>query len=147
MEMLLSRCDGNRRYYSMSRVIRSHRSEYYAVLERTETGSLDITIYLEWFLRTYMEAIEYSEKSFVDVLARTRIWDGLRGLDLNERQHRIIGMLIDGFDGKLTAEKWARICRCSHATAVRDINALIASGVLSRDEGKARKASYSLIRP
>ena len=48
------------------------------------------------------------------------------------------------FTGKLTAEKWAKICKCSHATAVRDINEMIHLGILLKDSGKAHNTAYEL---
>lgn len=33
--------------------------------------------------------------------------------------------LLDGFDGKLTTSKWAKIGKCSQDTAARDIQDLI----------------------
>lgn len=53
-------------------------------------------------------------------------------------------MLHDGFKGKLTAEKWARIAECSHSTALRDINDLISKGILTEDGGSSRNTGYML---
>jgi len=32
---------------------------------------------------------------------------------------------MDGFEGKLTSSKWAKIAKCSKDSAIRDINDLI----------------------
>jgi Fic family protein len=53
--------------------------------------------------------------------------------------------LLDGFDGTLTTQKWAKLAQCSHDTALRDIQALIDQGVLKKDERGGRSTSYSLI--
>ncbi len=37
------------RFYSMNAQIRKERNEYYFILEQTQKGSLDITIWLQWF--------------------------------------------------------------------------------------------------
>jgi Fic family protein len=52
--------------------------------------------------------------------------------------------LLDGFDGKLTTTKWAAIEKCSHDTALRDIQDLIELGLLEKDPGGGRSTSYSL---
>ena len=57
-----------------------------------------------------------------------------------ERGHK----LLDGFDGKLTSTKWAKIAKCSQDTAQRDIQALIDLRILVRDAGGGRSTSYSL---
>jgi Fic family protein len=51
--------------------------------------------------------------------------------------------ILDGFDGKLTAAKWAKIMKSSHDTALRDINTLIEKGVLTKFDG-GRSTSYTL---
>jgi Fic family protein len=52
--------------------------------------------------------------------------------------------MLDGFDGKLTNKKWAAIGKCSSDTALRDINGLVARGVLHRTESAGRSTSYQL---
>jgi Fic family protein len=44
----------------------------------------------------------------------------------------------------LTSSKWAKIEKCSADTALRDINELVAHGILARDEAGGRSTSYSL---
>ncbi|MGC2125165.1 MAG: hypothetical protein WA652_20135, partial [Xanthobacteraceae bacterium] len=50
----------------------------------------------------------------------------------------------DGFVGKLTSSKWAKLEDTSADTALRDINDLVARGILKRDAGGGRSTSYSL---
>jgi Fic family protein len=56
----------------------------------------------------------------------------------------MINRLLDGFEGKLTSSKWAKIEQCSADTALRDINDLIERGLLKRDRGGGRSTTYSL---
>lgn len=51
---------------------------------------------------------------------------------MNERQVKVLNRQLDGFEGKLTSSKWAAIAKCSPDTALRDINDLLASGVLKK---------------
>ena len=50
--------------------------------------------------------------------------------------------VLDGLEGKLTNARWASINKCSTDTALRDINDLLARGVLPRLEGGGRRAEY-----
>lgn len=63
---------------------------------------------------------------------------------LNERQRIILNRLLDGFEGKLTTSKWAKLGNCSQDTAYRDILDLLERGILQRDAGGGRSTSYSL---
>lgn len=63
---------------------------------------------------------------------------------VNERQRKVINKLLDGFEGKLTSSKYAKIAKCSEDTALRDIRALVERGVLIKNDAGGRSTSYSL---
>ena len=46
-------------------------------------------------------------------------------MQLNDRQRLVINRLLDGFEGKLTTSKYAKLAKCSQDTAHRDILALV----------------------
>jgi Fic family protein len=56
----------------------------------------------------------------------------------------MLNKLMDGFDGKLTTSKWAKIARCSPDTALRDIQDLIQKEILEKEEGGGRSTSYKI---
>ncbi len=56
----------------------------------------------------------------------------------------MVNKLLNGFDGKLTTAKWAKIAKTSPDTALRDIETLIGAGILRRDARGGRSTSYSL---
>lgn len=62
----------------------------------------------------------------------------------NDRQRVMIDRLLDGFEGKITSSKWAQMTKCSQDTALRDIDDLIAKGVLKKDAAGGWSTSYSL---
>ena len=62
----------------------------------------------------------------------------------NDRQRDMVNRLLDGFNGKLTTSKWAKIEKCSQDTALRDIDDLLTRGVLIKDAAGGRRTSYSL---
>jgi len=145
-DLMLARADGtSERFYSMSAQIEAERKEYYLQLERAQSGKLDITDWLEWFLHCLGRAIEGAEETLSGVLRKAKLWEWINHEPLNERQRNILNRLIDGFEGKLTTSKYAKIVKCSEDTALRDIQALIRRGILMKNEGGGRSTSYSLI--
>jgi Fic family protein len=56
----------------------------------------------------------------------------------------MIKRLMNGFEGKLTSSKWAKVEKCSQGTALRDIDDLINKGVLIKESAGGRSTSYSL---
>ncbi len=145
-DMMLARSEGSpQRFYSMSAQIRVERDAYYGGLEETQKGTLDITARLEWFLVCLDRALDRAESTLAAVLRKARFWEFSQSVPFNERQRLLLNMLLDGFDGKLTSSKWARIAKCSQDTALRDILDLVKRGILSKDPAGGRSASYSLM--
>jgi Fic family protein len=64
---------------------------------------------------------------------------------LNARQTLVLNKLLDGFEGKLTTSKWAKLTNSSQDTAYRDILDLVECGILRKDSGAGRSTSYSLV--
>ncbi|MDP2785701.1 MAG: Fic family protein [Sulfurimicrobium sp.] len=144
-DMALARADQSaQRFYSLSAQIQRERKDYYDMLERTQKGTLDVTDWLEWFLGCLLRATQGAEITLATVLTKARFWQRWAGTPLNERQIKLINLLLDGFDGKLTSSKWAAIAKCSPDTALRDITELIASGVLMKSGAGGRSTSYEL---
>lgn len=115
------------------------------MLESTQKGDLDITPWLAWFLDCMDRAFDGAESALASVFRKSRFWEKHRGVALNPRQRDMLARLLDGFEGKLTSSKWAKIEKCPPDTALRDINELISFGILVRDEAGGRSTSYSLV--
>jgi Fic family protein len=144
-DMSLARSEGSsQRYYSMSAQIRLERNAYYAILEQIQKGNLDITPWLKWFLDCLNKAFDGAGKILAAVLRKAEFWKKHATTPFNERQRNIVNRLLDGLIGKLTSSKWAKLENTSPDTALRDINDLVARGILKRDEGGGRSTSYSL---
>jgi len=146
-DMLLAQSDkSNQRFYSMSAQIRIDRKQYYDLLEKTQKGNLDITNWIAWFLRCLINALKSTDIVLTNVLFKADFWQKHIDTAINERQKKILNKLMDGFDGKLTSSKWAKIAKCSKDSAVRDINDLIEKGILKREAAGGRSTNYELIR-
>jgi Fic family protein len=147
-DMSLARSEGSsQRFYSMSAQIREERGEYYGILERTQKGTMEVTLWMEWFLGCLERAIEGAQAALSGVIAKARYWEKLRDMPLNERQRLVINRMLEGFEGKLTTSKWAALTKSSNDTALRDIQQLVERGVLVRNAAGGRSTSYSLAGP
>ena len=145
-DMSLARSEGiPQRFYSMSAQIRSERKTYYDMLESTQKGDLNVTPWLEWFLGCLDRAFTGAETILAAVLEKADFWKRHATARINERQRDMLNRLLDGFEGKLTSSKWAKIEKCSPDTALRDIQDLVDQGILAKDEGGGRSTSYSLV--
>lgn len=144
-DLALARADESpQRFYSMSAQIRRERADYYAILERTQQGTMDITPWMDWFLGCLGRAIDSAQITLAAVLAKARFWDTLETASISERQREVLNRLLDGFDGNLTTSKWAKLTKTSQDTAHRDILHLVEQGILVRNPASGRSTSYSL---
>jgi len=144
-DLFLARADGSpQRFYSLSAQIQRERRDYYDVLERTQKGTLEVTGWLAWFLGTLGRALASAQTTLDAALGKSRFWQRWAGTPLNARQAKLLGRLLDGFEGKLTSSKWAGIAKCSPDTALRDITQLLELGLLKKSPGGGRSTGYEL---
>ncbi len=144
-DMALARSENStQRFYSMSAQIRLERNAYYDMLEKTQRSGLDITPWLEWFLGCLDRAIDGAEHILAGIFHKAHFWEAHAHKPFNERQRAVINRLFDGFEGKLTSSKWAKLAKCSQDTALRDIDDLVKRGVLVKEPGGGRSTSYAL---
>jgi Fic family protein len=132
------------RFYSMSAQIRQERNAYYDLLAQTQKGDIEITEWLRWFLECLGRAIDGAETLLASILAKAQFWESIGGSPVNDRQKPILNKLLDGFEGKLTSSKWAKLTKSSQDTAQRDITGLVQRGILVRSPEGGRSTSYTL---
>ena len=144
-DLLLARAEGSsRRFYSLSAQIQAERQAYYDVLEHSQNGTLDITGWVEWYLQCLDHAIAASAQTLALVLRKAGFWKTHAGEPFNERQRAMLNRLLDGFTGKLTTSKWAKLGKCSQDTALRDISDLLQRRILVKEAGGGRSSGYLL---
>ena len=136
----------HQRFYSFSAQIQRERKDYYDQLEATQKGPLDVTPWLHWFLGCLLRAVQGADATLAGVLDKAQFWQRWAGTPMNARQTLVLNRVLDGMEGKLTNAKWAAIGKCSPDTALRDINDLLARGVLARLEGGGRNTAYILVK-
>lgn len=145
-DLLLARSDGSpRRFYSMSSQILTERKAYYAVLEKMQRGDGDLTEWLNWFLTCLERALQATDQTLAKILSKARFWERHATTPLNDRQRSMLNKLQDGFEGKLSSSKWAKITKSSRDTALRDIQDLMEKGILRKEAQGGRSTHYELI--
>ena len=144
-DMALARSEQSpQRFYSMSAQIRTDRRDYYDELEKTQKGDTDVTVWLIWFLECLSRAIDQADETLSSILFKAKYWDRFKDNPLNERQIKVLNLLLGNFEGKLTTTKWARLTKCSQDTAYRDILDLIEKKMLVKGAEGGRSTSYEV---
>lgn len=144
-DMALAQSEGSgQRFYSMSSQIRTERKQYYEILERTHRGDMDVTPWVKWFLECLGRALANAKSVCGAALQKADFWPKFSDVQFNDRQRKVLNLMLDGMESKLTTPKWAKIAKCSPATAHRDIALLIESGALVKGPGGSKNTNFEL---
>jgi Fic family protein len=139
------------RFYSLSAQIVKERSGYYQILEKCQRGDCNLTDWLAWYLTCYIRALDNSVTLISHTLAKADFWCRFSSTILNEKQRKVINLLLDAgkdcFEGGLTTRKYVSIAKVSRATAFREISDLLEKGLLLKNPSKGRNISYDLNWP
>ncbi|MDQ0742595.1 Fic family protein [Pseudomonas sp. W4I3] len=134
------------RFYAMSASILEDRSGYYDALESSQKATLDITDWLEWFLRTLLRSLQQAMAQIDRVLSKTRFWDQHRGAALSAEQVKVLNRLLDGgekgFEQGISAAQYQAVAKVSKATATRHLADLLEKNCLVRLPGGGRSTRY-----
>lgn len=146
MDLLLARADQRpQRPYSIASQIHDERDSYYAMLEASQKETLDYTEWLLWFLRIFSQAVDEATATVGQAMERTRFWQYVKDIELNERQRKALSRMLMGWEGRMTNKKYSRLTACSDATATRDLSDLVAKKILRNDGAGGRSTGYELV--
>lgn len=144
-EMALSQADNSTmRYFSISRQINKEKTKYYDILERSQKGTCDLTLWVNWYLDCMVRAIGDADEMLSLILNKSIFWQTHSLVAMNERQNKVLNIYLDGYIGKLTLKNWAKHANVSVDTAWRDVKYLVENDILVPQDGKARNVAYGI---
>lgn len=150
LDMFLAKSDNSKiRFYSLSNQIFKEHKKYNDIIEKTQKGTQDITLYLEWFLGCFERALLASEQNLEIILDKARFWDKHKSTKINDRQRIVINYLYDNYGkqvGFLRTSTYAKLTECSTDTALRDLQDLVAKEML-KAEDSGKKTNYIIVSP
>lgn len=150
LDMFLARSDNSKiRFYSLSNQIFKEHRRYNDIIEKTQKGTQDITLYLEWFLACFERALSASEQNLETILDKAHFWDKHKSTNINDRQRLVINYLYDNYaqeTGFLRTSTYAKLTKCSTDTALRDLQDLVSKEML-KAEDSGKKTNYIIVSP
>lgn len=136
------------RFYAMSASILEDRAGYYQALESSQKATLDITHWLEWFLKTLLRSVQQAMAQIDRVLDKSRFWQQHHGLALSAEQIKVLNRLLDGgekgFEHGISAAQYQAVTKVSKATATRHLADLLEKNCLVRLPGGGRSTRYQI---
>jgi Fic family protein len=151
VDLLLARDSGETsRLFRTSQRLLDRRNDYYARLEQAQHGGLDVTDWVCWFVEQMQATCDEASKVVDDTLVKARFWLEHSSKALNDRQRKVINVLLDagpsGFEGGMSTRKYENITGASRATASRELIDLEALGLLQKI-GAGRSTRYDVRVP
>ena len=138
-------------FHALSASILADRQGYYHSLESSQRGDLDVTPWLQWFLRTLHASLQQALHRIDRVLVKTRFWHVHRGHTLSTGQVKVLNRLLDGgergFAQGISASQYRATAKVSKATATRHLADLLGKGCLRRLPGGGRSTRYAINTP
>lgn len=139
------------RFYAMSASILDDRAGYYHILEASQKGELDMTLWLQWFLDTLLKSLNQALARIDRVLAKARFWQVHGASALSCEQIKVLNRLLDGgekgFEAGISAAQYQAVAQVSKSTATRHLSDLLEKGCLQRLPGAGRSTRYQIKQP
>lgn len=146
-DMMICRSNKNsNRFFSAVDVITKERKSYFSELAQAQHGSLDISVWIEWYLNCIKTSLLECSKKASDLLQKYKFLRSMADFSLNKRQTFMINKLVDSsWSEILNTSKWAKLANCSTDTALRDITDLVKKDILSKVPNEnGRSTNYVL---
>lgn len=133
------------RLYAMSEAILEKRNQYYDVLETTQKGGLDITLWISWFCDVLLDALNGALSKIDRTVFKARFWLDHADKTLAESQRKVLNRILDGdFEQGINATQYQRVAKVSKATATRNLSALVELGIFIKLPGGGRSTRYAV---
>ena len=131
------------RFYAMSVSILERRKSYYAILESTQKGGLNITAWVLWFLDTLNDALLNTLGTIEQTLSKTNYWRRVDQTQLTTEQVKVLNRLLDGeFELGINSSQYQKVTKVSRATATRHLSQLVKVGCLVKTDAGGRSTRY-----
>ncbi|MEL6305954.1 MAG: Fic family protein [Bacteroidota bacterium] len=144
-EKALSQSIGRPVLFSLSKSIEGNKKAYYDALQNAQRSN-EITNWINYFVRTVLDAQIDAEQEIEFTLKKTKFFDEHKD-SLNERQQKVVRRMLEqghqGFEGGMNARKYVSLAKTSKATATRDLQDLVAKGIF-KPIGGGRSTRYKI---
>ncbi|ABV39108.1 filamentation induced by cAMP protein Fic [Shewanella sediminis HAW-EB3] len=132
-------------FYAMSVSILERRQAYYDILESTQKGELDITLWLVWFLETLNDSLQKSLNDVALTVEKTNYWQRVDQTLLTAEQVKVLNRLLNGeFEIGISSSQYQKVAKVSRATATRHLAQLVEQGFLVKAGAGGRSTRYLL---
>lgn len=122
---------------------------FHEALARAQSGDLDITQWVLWFLAAYKRSLMTAINQLDGQFQRTKFWLNHHKTKMNVEQLNVLNeMLMDQtptYKWGIGASQYMKIAKVSKATATRHLADLVKKGCLKRRAAGGRSTKYTVL--
>lgn len=131
--------------FSLNQAILERKEDYFKILNETQRGNGDLTLWILWFIRTMQQAMSSTQVCIERDYRKVSFYNRHAGETFDSKDQKLFAALFAGnLPEDFTAKDLAVIIGSSHDTALRTIQRLMSRGILKANSKGGRSQRYSM---
>ncbi len=132
------------RYHAPSVILLKEKETYFQMLENTQSGNLDITEWLQWYMAIIEKSITDLKLVQAEVITKQKLEEKMefKGLTINQKQ--VLRTLSQQETPYFTSADWAAVAGYSKDTALREIRTLLNLRLIQKLSHGGRSTRYRI---
>jgi Fic family protein len=117
-----------KRLFTISEYYDKDRPSYYQAIQSVRKKNMDMTVWLDYFVEGLRSQMEEIQQKGEQLIKQDAALQKIEEIGLNLRQKKVVKYLIK--NGTITVAEYQSVALCIRRTAQRDLEDLIAKGVI-----------------
>ena len=132
------------KHYLVFESFLNDKESYFKILNETQKGNGDITLWILWFLEKLEQAAEKSVSETKMALKEARYKLKYWNKNISFREQKLLELFFKEEHLKISSGMWAKAAQISQDSAARDLENLKQQDILDKTESKGRSTAYYL---
>jgi len=117
-----------KKLFTISEYYDKDRPGYYAAIQSVRKNNMDMTAWLEYFVEGLRSQMEEIQQKGEQIIKQDNTLQKIKKIGLNLRQKEAVKYIIK--NGRITANEYQSVASCIRRTAQRDLEELVAKGII-----------------
>jgi len=117
-----------KRLFTISEYYDKDRPAYYKAIQSVRENNMDMTVWLEYFLKGLRSQMAEIQHKGEQIIKQDVTLQKIKKTGLNPRQEKAVKHIVK--NGKITVNEYQSVAFCIRRTAQRDLEELVAKGII-----------------
>lgn len=117
-----------KRMFTISEYYDKDRPSYYQAIQSVRKNDMDMTSWLEYFVKGLHSQMKEIQQKGEQIIKQDGTLQKIKKIGLNLRQEKAVKYIIK--NGRITANEYQSVASCIRRTAQRDLEELVAKGII-----------------